>query len=241
MLRKCAILVVAALMLFLMACPSESEDAGDLTLSISTSVGGYVWNPAIDISVTAENSDKVEKVTIWVDNVIVIEDALAPFGYSNFNTSSWNYGEHVIKAKAKYDDGSSTTESVEVTFTPCPIFEEDLTTISGITGRNSVNEPVGDPDPDDWVLVGETTAGPAFPNPCTTFATIMYTLPSSQHVSMIVLNRDYEIVETLMAQEVQTADDHSYEWIAPANVNDIYRVVFHAEDGTHVHGDIEVQ
>jgi hypothetical protein len=241
MYRKLALIAAAAVMLLLMACPSESEDAGDVTLSVSTSVGGYVWDPTINIAVTAENSDKVEKVTIWVDDVIIIEDALEPYGYSNYSTSSWDYGMHEIKAKAKYEDGSSTTQSLDVTFTPCPIFEDDLSEISGITGRNSMNEPIGEPDPDDWHLSGDTTVGPAFPNPCATFATIMYSLPSQQRVSMIVLNRNYEIVETLMAQELKSNGDHMLEWIAPANVNDIFRVVFHAEDGTHAHGDIEVQ
>jgi len=236
------------ILVILVACDvNEDKEAGEVVITIDPYVIGYVWGDNITITVEPESAEKVDKVKIYIDDELIIDDALPPFE-KNHDISGWEVGSHEIKAKAVYSDNSNTVETLTVNYSPCPIYEEDVTPISGITETDTENNLIedGNIDSDDWHFgdqyLGEITFGTAFPNPCTEAVTINFTVTEGlPTVSMIVLDTNYDIVEVLIDNATLTAGDKTETWIVPSNVNDIYRVVFHVSDGSHYHGDIIVE
>ena len=243
------LLFLFAILLILVSCDvNEDKEAGDVTITIDPYVIGYGWGDYFDITGAPESADKVDKVGIYIDNDLFIEDALEPYCVDDYDIRNWDYAIHEIKAKAVYSDGSNTVATISVNYSPCPIYESDVTEISGITETDAENDLIvdGNIDSDDWHFgeqyLGEITFGTAFPNPCSEAVTINYTITEGlPKVSMIVLNTNHDIIEVLIDNVNLSSGDKTETWVVPANVNDIYRVIFHASDGSHYHGDIIVE
>jgi len=243
-MKKIFGLLMLSLVLFTVSCDLFGPNqAGDVFIEITPSTSGYVWESDIEIIVTVDNEEKVNYVKIFVDNVEIIEDHLLPFS-KVISTNQWQYGEHTIKSKAYYDDDSRSDKQITVSYICCPIFEEDLININGITETNAQGELIGNIDESDWHFgdgVVGTTFGPAFPNPCQLSCSIQFNLEVESTVSIIIINSENEIIEVLLDNSTLAVGGHYLQWTAPENVNDIFRVIFHADDDFHWHGDVEVQ
>ena len=245
-MKKILGLMIIGLMVITMSCDLFGPDeAGDIFIEITPSTSGYVWESEIDIIVTAENDGDVSYVKFYLDGEEIYEDALAPYS-KTISTNQWEYGEHIIKVKAVYSDDSKTEKTTEVSFVCCPIYEEDLVNINGITETDAVGEliPDGNIDSSDWHFgdgVVGTTFGPAFPNACETGCTIPFYLDVLSEVSIIIINSDNEVVEVLRDNALMSSGLKNVQWDAPSNTNAIYRAIFHTDDGSHWRGDVEVQ
>ena len=245
-MRKIFGIFILGVIIFMMSCDvSDPDEAGDVFIEVTPSTSGYVWESEIEIIVTAENENKVDYVTITVDGVEEVEDHLPPYSVS-INTNQWQYQEYLIEAEAVYTDNSKSDKSAIVTFICCPIYEDDLLDFTGITETTSTGALVvnGNVDDDDWHFgdgIAGTTFGPAFPNPCQVAGTIQYDLEVETRISIIIINSDSEIIDILKDNELESAGLNEVQWAAPANVNDLYRVIFHTEDDSHWHGDILVE
>lgn len=220
----------------------SDKDAGDVSIIIEPATENYIWQNELAFSANCENENKVDYVELYVDEENIIEDHFAPFK-TEITTNTWNYGAHSFKAIAVYNDDSETKRTDEYNFIACPIYSEDIQNINGITGRDAENNPIGNPDPDDWHFGydNEITFGPAFPNPCAGACTIKFSLVEETTISLIVINSDKDLIDTIKDEVTYSIGNHTIQWIAPENISDLYRVIFHADENSHWHGDIEVQ
>lgn len=237
-------MILTLAMLFVVSCEDKSKYAGDMSVIITESTQNYVWDDEIVISIDADNDEHIDKVKFYIDDVQKYEDNLAPFEYT-INTSDWNCISYEIKVKVVYEDNSSTTESKVVQFIPCPIYESDLQNFTGVTETDCDGTVIGNVDAGDWGDSGgefpEFSFGPAFPNPTPLYTTIRFKTQNNARTSVIVINNNFEIVDTIIAKEFLLTGEHTIQWAADENVNSIYRFIFHAEDGFHCHGDLIVE
>ena len=99
----------------------------------------------------------------------------------------------------------------------------------------------GNVDSDDWLINGNNSLGPAYPNPASQVANVMFSISEQMYVTIIIFDQEHEIVDYLLLNELKSAGNHVVYWVVPENVNDIFRCVIHTSTGLHGHGDILVQ
>jgi hypothetical protein len=116
--------------------------------------------------------------------------------------------------------------------------------VSGITSTDAQGT-ILSTDPDDWCHGGAgPSLGPAFPNPSSPGVSIPYSLTSSLHVTMQIMDHNCHVIRTLVIQQKQAGPytvlwdghDDSDQPLPPG----IYRCVLEAGTFT-CHGDIELQ
>ncbi len=216
---------------------------GDVTIVITPSNEDFIWENEIIISVTATKVDKLDNIVIYIDNVEVIDDHIEPYEYT-WQTTGISYGEHKIKAIGHYE-GKTSRDEIVVYFSPCAIFAEDLQNFTGITETDALGELTGNIDPDDWHFeVAKDYAlsfGPAYPNPLDEACFIPFSLTEAEEITMIIINQDHEIIDVLLNNHQYDPGTYFKSWSAPANVNDIFRCIFHAADSLHWYGDLLVE
>ena len=230
--------------IFILSC-DDIMNPGDIVISITPSVEDFIWENEILISAIATKVDDLDKIVFFIDGEEVFEDNIEPFEYI-WNTATLSYADHTIEAVGYYDNKTSRDE-ITVFFSPCPIYEEDLQDFEDITETNIQGDLVngGNIDDDDWNfgegIVG-TTFGPGFPNPANLYCNIPFTLEEEQYITIIIINDDHDIIDVLCNKELyQAGDDHFKTFQPPANVSDIYRVIFHISQDQHWHGDVLVE
>ncbi|MEA2104031.1 MAG: hypothetical protein U9P79_05230 [Candidatus Cloacimonadota bacterium] len=241
MIKKILAIILIISGLFLLSCDINDEEVGGIvSIEIPSATDHFIWQNPVAIEVNSTNIENVEGVFIFIDDVLVIEDYIQPFGF-NWSLSNVEYGNHIIEAKAFYDNGTEDTETTVVFYTPCPIFANDLTDFAGITETDIQGNLIGTIDSTDWHFgdsLFTVTFGPAYPNPVSETCFIPFDLDQTREISMIIINSNFEIVDTLLDHDEFTASSHYKTWTAPPNVNDIYRCIFHISDSLHWHGDI---
>jgi len=239
-LVKGILILISCIIMF--SC-SDIMNPGDIVISITPSVEDFIWESEILISATATKIDDLDKIVFYIDGEEGVEDKIEPFEYI-WDTSILSYENHTVKAVGHYDEKTSRDE-ITVYFSPCPIFEEDLQNFEGITETDILGEIVGNVDDDDWHFEinkdYSVTFGPGFPNPAGLYCNIPFHLNEEQYVSMVIINDNPEIINAIYNKHLLPAGDHYVEWQPPANVSNIYRVIFHVSQDQHWHGDILVE
>jgi hypothetical protein len=238
--------LLVASFFFLLSCEitdPDDEVAGEVSINIEISVEGFIWGDDVVIVANSTNIDKVEKVQFFIDDEMKLEDNFGPDYIYPWDTSNILYGEHIVRVTAFYDNDTQDSETETFYFSPCPIFESDVADISGITETDAQGNLIidGEIDSDDWFTPGRDpiSFGPAYPNPTSQSCFIPFELDDDLIGTMIIINRDFEIIATLFDDE--NPDDDYVLWSAPANVSDLYRVIFHVSDDEHWHGDLLVE
>ncbi|MFC1887433.1 Ig-like domain-containing protein [Candidatus Cloacimonadota bacterium] len=223
------------------SCSTDDDEyAGDVYIDITPSVGSFIWGNNSVVTVTMEDDELVDCVSIFIDDELVIEDHLAPYTFQ-WSTTQLQYGEHEIKATAEYRDNSLSTAIIVVHYIPCPLYETDLSLFEGISETDEQGNLTGNIDPDDWLQFGDNSFGPAYPNPASQVSNLTFNISEAMEVTAIIINQDHEIVEVVLDNQLLQQGDHTYYWVVPQNINDIYRCVIHTSTDLHTHGDILVQ
>jgi Big-like domain-containing protein len=236
----CVVVLLAFLGLGNSCSTGNDEYAGDVYIELTPSFGNFIWGNNSEIIVTMDDAELVDCVSIFIDNELVIEDHIEPFTY-NWSTTQLQYGEHTITASAEYRDNSSSSTLVTVNYIPCPLYETDLTIFEGITETDEQGVLIGNIDEDDWLVSGDNSFGPAFPNPASQVSNLVFTISEEMEVTILIIDQDHELVETILDNQVLPQGSHNYYWVVPKNINDIFRCVIHTSTGLHTHGDILVQ
>ncbi len=245
------LLLMSILLTVVLSCSEdESKQAGPITVEIKDNTSSedltrYVWDDFV-IDVEPENSGNVNRVEFSLDAELKFSDYNAPFSYE-FDVAGLSYDSHEIIIRAIYADNSTTTYIKSLILTPCPIYIEDLSDIDGITETN-INGDILSVDSDDWNfgVNGAVSINPAQPNPTpsTTFIIFENSI-FIMSASVIILDAQGNIHETLVVDEEYEIGVHQIDWTGPENQNNIFRLIFHAKDANgdvyHCHGDIEIQ
>ena len=243
MFRKTTILSAIFLILVSFSCNVTEPVGGNVSIDIPLAVEDFIWGDEVEINANSTNMNKVTKIEFYINGDMVLEDNLEPYGYV-WDTSNIIYGEHTVRVIAFYNNNTEDSQTITVYYSPCPIFASDLADFEGITDTDALGNLLdgANIDPDDWYFTirdSLVSFGPAYPNPTSQSCFIPFELDASLSATMIVINRDHEIIATLFDND--NPDEDSKNWIAPANVNDIYRCIFHVSDDLHWHGDIIVE
>jgi len=243
MLKKITIISIISLFLIINSCKVTEPVGGNVSIDIPLAVEDFIWGDEVEIKANSTNIDKVTKIKFYIDDEMVLEDNLEPYVY-NWDTSNIVYGEHTVKVTAYYNNDTEDSQTLTVYYSPCPILASDLANIANITETDAQGNLIegGNIDPDDWYFTTRDSLisfGPAYPNPTTQSCFIPFEFDSQYTATMIIINRDYEIIATLFDDD--NPDEDYVNWNAPENVNDIYRCIFHVSDSLHWHGDIIVE
>lgn len=92
----------------------QEEDTAPPQVSIDAPSSGEVLSGVESVVVTATDDSRVEKVDLWVDNLLKAIDLMAPYSFS-LDTTGLTNGSHTLQAIAYDIDGRRTSASRTVT------------------------------------------------------------------------------------------------------------------------------